>query len=118
MQQHADNGHLQAQATEVLAALCNHGPAAFSPKMLQTGAVDVVLSALRQHKQIRQVQQGAILFLTLLSTSSHEQREINNIRHHHHQNDNNDKTKGDAQAVAAFGGGFAVVETIWQGLFP
>jgi hypothetical protein len=80
------NAHLQGRAIELL-SICN------CQAVLKHGCVDAVLRALSSHKTSFLVQQAAARFLTALSFATI-----------------------DAPATAAFGGGPAVLDTIWKGL--
>lgn len=88
LRNHPADAHLQAQAAEVLTSLVSVESLRIS--LLQHSAVDLVLTMLKRHKDDCRVQQGAIWFLTLAMPTR--------------------------PSTIAFGGGFNVLETIWQSL--
>jgi len=85
---HPDDIHMQGQAADVLTVVA--GIETLRDCLLEHGAVDVVLDMLKHHRGDRRLQDRAIWFLTLAIPVT--------------------------PSTLAFGGGFDVLETIWQSL--
>jgi hypothetical protein len=98
MRLHPTHCHLLAQATEVLTVLLlladhHHHAAVWHEALVEQGAADVVLDALRAHgRRDRRLQYYVLWILTVLLAGSEE------------------------SSTMAFGGGPAVLEIIWQSL--